>query len=76
MGCRLCIVFCPFGGIELDAETGRMVKCDLCNGDPLCVKFCEPKALQYLNATALNLKKKIAAAEKLSDSMKKMLAMT
>ena len=76
VGCKLCMMFCPFGGIELDAKTGKISKCDLCNGDPLCVKFCEPKALQYLDATALNLKKKMAAAQKLSDLMKKMLAVT
>ncbi|MGD8545822.1 MAG: 4Fe-4S dicluster domain-containing protein [Candidatus Bathyarchaeota archaeon] len=73
VGCKLCMMFCPFGGIDLDAETGRIFKCDLCDGDPLCVKFCEPEALQYLNATTLNLKKKMTAAEKFSDLMKKML---
>ena len=76
VGCKLCMMFCPFSGIELDARKGRILKCDLCNGDPLCAKFCEPKALQYVDATALNLKKKIAAAQKLSDLMKKILALT
>ena len=74
VGCRLCVMFCPFGGINLDARTGRVLKCDLCGGEPLCVKFCEPQALQYLNATAINLRKRRAAAEKFSDLMKKMLA--
>lgn len=74
VGCRLCMMFCPFGGINLDAKTGRVLKCDLCGGDPVCVKFCEPQALQYLNATAINLRKRRAAAEKFSDLMKKMLA--
>lgn len=76
VGCRLCIMFCPFGGINLDPKTGRVLKCDLCGGDPVCVKFCEKEALQYLNANTINLKKKRAAAEKFSDLMKKMLAVT
>lgn len=74
VGCKLCVMFCPFGGISLDAKTRRVVKCDLCGGEPLCVKFCEPEALQYLDATAINLRKRMAAAEKFSDLMKKMLA--
>lgn len=74
VGCRLCVMFCPFGGVNLDAETGRVLKCDLCGGDPLCVRFCEPQALQYLNATKINLQKRRVAAEKFSELMKKMLA--
>jgi len=74
VGCKLCVMFCPFGGINLDAKTGRVLKCDLCGGEPVCVKFCEPEALQYLKATTINLRKRRAAAEKISDLMKKMLA--
>jgi len=74
VGCRLCVMFCPFGGVNLDTKTGKVLKCDLCSGDPLCVKFCEPQALRYLNATKVNLRKRRAAAEKFSDLMKKMLA--
>ena len=29
----------------MDANRGVMLKCDLCSGDPKCVKFCLPKAL-------------------------------
>lgn len=76
VGCRLCVMFCPFGGVNLDAKTGRVTKCDLCGGQPLCIKFCEPQALQYLNATTINLRKRRTAAEKFSDLMKKMLAAT
>jgi len=74
VGCKLCVMFCPFGGITLDAKTGRVLKCDLCGGEPVCVKFCAPEALQYVNATTINLRKRRAAAEKFSDLMKKMLA--
>jgi Fe-S-cluster-containing hydrogenase component 2 len=74
VGCRLCVVFCPLGGINIDTQTRKVIKCDLCDGEPLCVKFCEPQALRYLDATAINLKKRRTAAEKLSDLMKKMLA--
>ncbi len=71
VGCKLCLMLCPFGGVSLDTRKGKILKCDLCDGDPHCVRFCEPKALQFLNATVANLKKKRDAARKFSDLMKK-----
>jgi len=73
VGCRLCVQFCPFGGIAFDEQTKKITKCDLCNGEPVCVEFCEPQALQYLEATKLNMRRRRAAAEKFSDYMKKAL---
>ncbi|UCH31521.1 MAG: 4Fe-4S dicluster domain-containing protein [Candidatus Bathyarchaeota archaeon] len=73
VGCKLCMQFCPFGGIGVNEETSKIIKCDLCSGDPVCVKFCKPEALQYLQVIALNLKKRKAAAEKFSKYLKQML---
>ncbi|MHA2298383.1 MAG: 4Fe-4S dicluster domain-containing protein [Candidatus Hodarchaeales archaeon] len=72
VGCKTCVMFCPFGGVGIDTS-GKMIKCDLCKGDPTCVKNCEPGALQYLQASVINLRKRRAAAERLSDLMKKHL---
>jgi len=74
VGCRLCVQFCPFGGVEIDAKTGKIIKCDLCGGEPICVKFCDPEALQYVNATVVNVTKRRVAAERFSELMKKLLA--
>lgn len=42
IGCLACLDACPFGAIWLGP--GREVlKCDLCGGDPLCVKYCPPR---------------------------------
>lgn len=76
VGCRMCVVFCPFGGIGIDVKRGKIIKCELCEGDPVCVKFCTPEALQYVPATSVNLIKQRAAAEKFSELMKKMLVPT
>lgn len=52
IGCRLCIVVCPFGVIQIDDEN-NILKCDTCihrlkNGkDPACVLTCPTKALVY-----------------------------
>jgi Fe-S-cluster-containing hydrogenase component 2 len=73
VGCKLCVTFCPFGGAGIDIE-GKIIKCDLCKGDPQCVKNCEPEALQYLKASAVNIRKRRVAAENLSELMKNLLS--
>ena len=44
-GCHACMFVCPFGAISID--DGYMVKCDLCGGDPQCVKWCPTEALEF-----------------------------
>ena len=72
VGCNLCVMFCPLGGVII-GKNREILKCDLCGGDPLCVKFCIPGALQYIDANAINLRKRRIAAEKFSELMKKLL---
>jgi Fe-S-cluster-containing dehydrogenase component len=45
-GCAECVEACPYGMIEVNDE-GTVYKCDLCNGEPECVKVCQPKAIIY-----------------------------
>lgn len=53
--CTMCTVACPFGNIHVDAAAhegpagkhGTIVKCDLCEGDPACAKFCPTAALEW-----------------------------
>lgn len=40
VGCGLCTISCPYGGIYYDANTRHSFKCDRCNGDPKCVAAC------------------------------------
>lgn len=74
VGCRLCAQFCPLGGIGIDAKASRLIKCDLCGGEPVCVEFCQPKALQYIESLKLGIMKKRTAAEKYSEYLKNILA--
>ncbi len=46
IGCRECAYACPFGAINFDRD-GRPIKCDLCGGDPECVKVCPHEAILY-----------------------------
>ncbi|MHA2249235.1 MAG: 4Fe-4S dicluster domain-containing protein [Candidatus Kariarchaeaceae archaeon] len=70
VGCKLCVVYCPFGAVGID-RNGKMFKCDLCDGEPQCVKNCEPESLQYLPSSTINLKKRRAAAGRISELIKK-----
>lgn len=48
-GCGACEEACPYDGIFVNDAVA--LKCDLCGGDPACVKVCYPGALQYLEVT-------------------------
>ena len=50
--CGLCALACPEAAPLKDPETGRVAKCDLCNGDPACVKQCPEKALKLTRGKA------------------------
>jgi Fe-S-cluster-containing hydrogenase component 2 len=54
VGCRACVLVCPYGAITVDSDTGKCMKCDLCAGDPQCVKLCPKGALYYDDAEVLN----------------------
>ncbi|MFX0094309.1 MAG: 4Fe-4S dicluster domain-containing protein [Candidatus Hodarchaeota archaeon] len=75
VGCKLCVQFCPFGGVGI-SKNRKVIKCNLCDGDPLCVKNCRPGALQYVEENIINLRKRRVAAEKFSELMKKLLTAT
>ena len=47
IGCYRCVVACPFGAIEFQ-KGQRAAKCDLCDGDPQCVRFCFYECLEFV----------------------------
>lgn len=51
VGCRLCTLACPFAGVTWNEAKGRVMKCDLCGGDPACVKSCPRGALELTGAS-------------------------
>ncbi len=73
IGCKMCMIVCPFGGPSIDIETGTMIKCDLCDGDPECVKYCVYGALDYVPADEATFTKRRAGAERLAEALKKIV---
>ncbi|MBI4334528.1 MAG: 4Fe-4S dicluster domain-containing protein [Chloroflexi bacterium] len=55
VGCKACMIVCPYGAIGIDSSKKLMLKCDLCGGDPQCVKWCPREALRYETAEISNL---------------------
>lgn len=78
IGCKMCMIACPFGAIALDSSSNKVMKCDLCDGDPQCVKFCKPRpenssafmsnprasALQFVEATEATRTKRVVQRQK------------
>lgn len=76
IGCKMCVIACPFGGMGIDTVTQKVIKCDLCDGDPICVRFCDSDALQFVPSKVVNLMKKRDAGLKLSMVMRKSFTVT
>ena len=50
VGCKLCVIACPFGTMFFDKPTEVAAKCDLCAGDPACARACPTDAIEFVAA--------------------------
>jgi len=70
IGCKFCIMVCPFGVISLSADGKAAQKCDQCIDRqkigklPACVSACPTSALQFLTIDEINKKKRTLTAKK------------
>jgi carbon-monoxide dehydrogenase iron sulfur subunit len=67
VGCRICVMACPIGGVSIDPVTNVAYKCDLCGGDPECVKICDPEAISYVPKDVVDLDLKRKKSQRLSE---------
>ena len=63
--CGACEPACPYGAIH--CREGKARKCELCGGDPECVRFCSPGALTYQDADKWPAAKQRAYADRLAE---------
>ena len=65
IGCRMCVVGCPYGAMTVQPVGGRVIKCNLCEGEPRCVCFCETGALRFVEPAEVCLSKRVTTARAL-----------
>ena len=66
IGCRSCVMICPFGAMNYNPMEKKVFKCDLCGGKPQCVRFCDMKAVDFVPADRISVLKKRSSAQRLS----------
>jgi carbon-monoxide dehydrogenase iron sulfur subunit len=76
IGCKYCLMVCPFGVIDVSSDGKVMVKCDLCferakqGQEPACVEACSTKALRFADEKEFINKKRQKAAKEFVVSIK------
>ena len=76
IGCKRCMMLCPFGALSVDPFSGEVFKCDLCAGEPVCAQVCPTGAIQYLKADRAAMNKKRQGMEKFAKVMEFALTKT
>jgi Fe-S-cluster-containing dehydrogenase component len=65
IGCRMCVAACPYAAIN--SLKDNIIKCNLCEGDPACVKYCSTNAIVYEEET----KELVARRKEMADKLLK-----
>ncbi|GEM_PF-739020 len=77
IGCKSCVLACPFGVLTLDAGQRVVQKCDQClcrtreGRQPACVENCPTDALVLVNLDELTADKTKACARETASRLKK-----
>jgi len=70
IGCKACVLVCPFGAAEWDANVRAVVRCDLCadvieDGDvPRCVAACPTHARHVVSVADVAARRRKEAARR------------
>lgn len=65
--CKMCTGACPLGNVFYSDIAKKIIKCDLCGGNPQCVRICPTGAIKYEEGNAANISKKKIVAAKFKD---------
>ncbi len=68
IGCKACVLICPFGSVHWDRHAGKGLRCDLCEGiieagqEPKCVAACPTHARRVVTVEGLTEQRRKEAA--------------
>ena len=77
IGCKLCMLICPFGVLQIGTEGRAVIKCDMClerlekGRQPACVEACPTRALKLVSLEQLTQAKRRQASKKLAEEVEK-----
>jgi carbon-monoxide dehydrogenase iron sulfur subunit len=68
IGCKACVLVCPFGSVHWDYDAGKGLRCDLCEEivaageEPRCVAACPTRARHVVRIEELSARRRKEAA--------------
>jgi len=71
IGCRTCVSVCPFGAMHFVPAERKVIKCDLCEGEPQCARFCEVRAVSFVESSDVGLARGRSAARRIVEADRK-----
>lgn len=58
IGCKMCVLACPFGAMSFHGANGLPDKCDYCgDADPQCAEYCPTDAIEWVDTDSVQLGK-------------------
>lgn len=70
IGCRMCVMACPFGNVVYSQRARRAVKCDQCGGEPRCASVCPSRAIEFVPDERAAAERRRAVAASLKEALK------
>lgn len=70
IGCKACIIVCPFGAARYDRHSRTVIRCDLCRDiveegqEPSCVAACPTRARRVVDVEELSRQRQREAARR------------
>jgi len=73
ISCGSCVEACPYKGVILSSTDVKPIICDLCGGDPVCVKWCPFDAIRYIDVDEKSLPEIKKLRQQVVDLLRKAL---
>lgn len=73
IGCKLCMLICPFGVLRIGPEGRTVIKCDMClellekGQEPACVEACPSGALKLVSLEEMMKARRRNASKQLTE---------